>query len=80
MWLEHMQEKIIRVREKLGISRVAFSKAAGISNSQMRRIEAGAAVLEEQTLQKICETYHVDVNNHAIFRTSNHSIFESHIH
>lgn len=28
--------------------------------TQMRRIEAGAAVLEEQILQKICEAYHVD--------------------
>lgn len=51
---------ITKLRHKLGVSQIAFSKAAGISNSQMRRIEAGTAVLEEQIIKNICETYHVD--------------------
>lgn len=55
-----MNKKIVELRNKLGLSRVAFARALGISPSQMARIEAGKVVFSDEFLQKICSTFHVN--------------------
>ncbi len=55
-----MNNKITKLRKHLNLSRVKFSQAIGVSNTQMRRIEIGEVIPGEQLIRKICSTYHVD--------------------
>ena len=55
-----MNNKIVELKNKLGLSRASFAKALDISPSQMARIEAGKVVLSDEFLQKICSTFHVN--------------------
>lgn len=55
-----MNNKITKIRKHLNLSRVKFSQAIVVSNTQMRRIEIGEVVPSEKLLRKICSTYHVN--------------------
>ena len=55
-----MNKKIVELRNKLGVSRVAFAKDLGSSATQMKRMEIGTVIPDDEFLQKICSTYHVD--------------------
>ena len=55
-----MNKKIVELRNKLGLSRVAFAKDLGSSATQMKRMEIGTVIPDDEFLQKICSTYHVN--------------------
>lgn len=55
-----MNKKIVELRNKLGVSRVAFAKDLGSSATQMKRIEIGTVIPDDEFLQKICSTFHVN--------------------
>ena len=55
-----MNKKIVELRNKLGVSRVAFAKDLGSSATQMKRIEIGTVIPDDEFIQKICSTYHVN--------------------
>lgn len=55
-----MNKKIVELRNKLGLSRVAFAKDLGSSATQMKRIEIGTVIPDDEFIQKICSTYHVN--------------------
>lgn len=48
------------LRNKLGLSRVAFAKDLGSSATQMKRMEIGTVIPDDEFIQKICSTYHVN--------------------
>lgn len=51
---------ITQLRNKLGISRVAFAKDLGSSATQMKRMEIGTVIPDDKFIQKICSTYQVN--------------------
>lgn len=55
-----MNKKIVELRNKLGVSRVAFAKDLGSSATQMKRMEIGTVIPDDEFIQKICSTYHVN--------------------
>lgn len=55
-----MNKKIVELRNKLGLSRVAFAKDLGSSATQMKRMEIGTVIPDDEFIQKICSTYHVN--------------------
>ena len=55
-----MNKKIVELRNKLGLSRVAFAKDLDSSATQMKRMEIGTVIPDDEFLQKICSTYHVN--------------------
>ena len=55
-----MNKKIVELRNKLGLSRVAFAKDLGSSATQMKRMEIGTVIPDDEFLQKICSTFHVN--------------------
>ena len=55
-----MNKKIVELRNKLGLSRVAFAKDLGSSSTQMKRMEIGTVIPDDKFIQKICSTYHVN--------------------
>lgn len=52
-----MNKKIVELRNKLGLSRVAFAKDLGSSATQMKRMEIGTVIPDDEFIQKICSTY-----------------------
>lgn len=56
-----LTEKIVELKNKLGLSRVAFAKALDSSPSQMARIEVGTVVPDREFFVKVCDTFHVDM-------------------
>ena len=55
-----MNKKIVELRNKLGLSRVAFAKDLGSSATQMKRMEIGTVIPDDEFIQKIYSTYHVN--------------------
>ena len=55
-----MNKRIVELRNKLGLSRVAFAKDLGSSATQMKRMEIGTVIPDDEFIQKICSTYHVN--------------------
>lgn len=55
-----MNKKIVELRNKLGLSRVAFAKDLGSSATQMKRMEIGTVIPDDEFIQKICSTFHVN--------------------
>ena len=55
-----MNKKIVELRNKLGLSRVAFAKDLGSSATQMKRMEIGTVIPDDEFIQKVCSTYHVN--------------------
>ena len=55
-----MNKKIVELRNKLGVSRVTFAKDLGSSATQMKRMEIGTVIPDDEFIQKVCSTYHVN--------------------
>ncbi len=54
-----MQERIQRLRKKLGLSQSEFGAKLGISGPAISKIESGVNTPADSTIKLICATYHV---------------------
>lgn len=55
-----MNKYISELRKKLGLSLVAFSKPLKCSPTQIKRMEIGTVIPNEDFIKRICQVYNVD--------------------
>ena len=55
-----MNKKIVEHKNKPGVSRVAFAKDLGSSATQIKRMEIGTVIPDDEFIQNICSTFQVN--------------------